>query len=881
MLSRFNQQVSADLETEVKKLSRQFPVEECLKIDLHCHDLNSDTPDELWGRLLHLPESWVPTKALVSNLKRNGCDLITITNHNNARSCWNLQDANEEVLVGAEFTCYFEAFDIHFHVLCYGFSKTQELELQLLRNNVHEFLQFCARGGIPTVLPHPLYLYKDVDPRIYDWFLMMFQRFEVLNGQRDAWQSALTLRWVRTATSKKMHALVKEYGVDPSVYGVDPNLPKAITGGSDDHLGLFAGESGTYLHVPNLKARLEQEKVTDLALEALRFNRIVPFGHTFQNEKLNVSILDYMAQIVMQIKDPGLLRLLLHRGTELDKFACFAIGNVMLSINRDRGGRYLFSLIHDALHGKRPNPILSWMVPKEYKFSLKMLEEIAASKNRSQQEYLKTVENCAYKAIHQFGELISKELGERLIDLKNLDIRSLFEPSTNESFEVPLALADWAQAMTSSKSSPIARSINALRVPLLINAALLGAYIISMRSLYSRRPFLNQFAKSLESPEHPTRVLYLTDTLLDKNGVSTSLSGKLRQFVEWDSEVDFLICHSEAECQRHLHVIKPLLTFDAPGYEHQPIRVPNFMEIAKIFFEGGYDRIVCSTEGPMALVALILKYQFKVPAFFFMHTDWLDFVRHNTPLDRQQQDRVRRLLRALYQQFDGVFALNGEHQRWLSGPDIGLSEDKVFLTAHHAQPPREQVLPIDRRDLFREAEENTPMILIACRMSREKGVFDLPFIMEKIRQEVPDARLVLAGTGPDLEELKRLLPAEKFLGWVDKDQLASLYASLDLFVFPSRFDTFGNVILEAFAYGMPVVAIRSKGPADIIQDEVNGLLAETPEEIGMAAVRILTEPGLRDALSAGALRRIEEYQPTPILTEFLEKLGVSGPAYVR
>ena len=874
MPSAFNQKMSMRLDAELNQLKAQYPLEDCLKVDLHCHDWNSDTPDELWGRLLKLPESWLATEELATKLRRSGCDLITVTNHNNARSCWELKKTRDDVLVGAEFTCYFETFDIHFHVLCYGFSREQELELKLLRKNVHEFLEYCATEGIVTVLPHPLYLYKNVDPRIYDWFLLMFQRFEIVNGQRDAWQTALTLSWVRSASPEKMEGLAWEYGVDPSVYGVDPDAPKAITGGSDDHLGLFAGEAGTFLHVPNLRFRLQHEDVADLALEALRENRVIPFGSTSQNQKLTISILDYICQIAIEIKDPGLLRLLLHRGTALDKLACFGIGNVMLTINRNRGARYLFSMIHDALHGRKPNPVLAWMVPKRYRFALKMLDDIAVSKHRSQSEFLDTGERCMYETIRQFGEMISTELGSRLDQLKKLDIRALLEPSENDAFETPLAVLDWIQNTGSGGTSALTRSLKTVQVPVLINAALISAHIIGTRSLFSRRPFLNDFAESHGSLEHPKRALYLTDTLLDKNGVSTSLSGKLSQFAEWEADVDFLICHEEASSRPHLHVVKPLMTFDAPGYEHQPIRVPDFMEITKIFYEGEYDRIICSTEGPMALVALILKYQFKVPAFFFMHTDWMDFVRHNTPLDRQQQDRVRRLMRGLYQQFDGVFTLNREHRDWLMGPDIGLTEDRVFLTAHHAQPPIKQAPIVLRSQLFPDVDEDTPILFIACRMSREKGVFDLPLIVRTIREELPLTKIVLAGTGPDLDELKLALPEANFLGWVDKVQLASLYKSLDLFLFPSRFDTFGNVILEAFAHGMPVVAMRNKGPADIVQDEVNGLLVDSAEEMAAGAVRILKDRGFRASLSKGAVSRVGDFQPEPILSKFLEQIGV-------
>src|SRR3954464_11259369 len=62
--------------------------EDGMRIDLHCHDRNSDVPDETLGRILRVPETWLPTAKLLRTLKANGADALTITNHNNARSCW-------------------------------------------------------------------------------------------------------------------------------------------------------------------------------------------------------------------------------------------------------------------------------------------------------------------------------------------------------------------------------------------------------------------------------------------------------------------------------------------------------------------------------------------------------------------------------------------------------------------------------------------------------------------------------------------------------------------------------------------------------------------------------------------------------------------------
>ena len=84
----------------------------------------------------------------------------------------------------------------------------------------------------------------------------MFQRFEVLNGQRDSCESQLTLNWVQGLTPEKIRGYAKKHKLDPRDFGVAPERPKVLTCGSDDHMGIFAGQCGSQLMIPNLQQRL-------------------------------------------------------------------------------------------------------------------------------------------------------------------------------------------------------------------------------------------------------------------------------------------------------------------------------------------------------------------------------------------------------------------------------------------------------------------------------------------------------------------------------------------------------------------------------------------------------------------------------------------------
>jgi predicted metal-dependent phosphoesterase TrpH len=156
----FRQALHAEFADYVGREATRFESGERLRIDLHCHDHNSDVPDELWGRILRLPETWLTTGELTACLERNDCDLLTITNHNNARSCWELLEQGHDVLVGAEFTCHFVEYDLYLHVLAYGFSPDQEATLNRKRRDIFAFVRYAAEQDVPLILPHPLYFYS-------------------------------------------------------------------------------------------------------------------------------------------------------------------------------------------------------------------------------------------------------------------------------------------------------------------------------------------------------------------------------------------------------------------------------------------------------------------------------------------------------------------------------------------------------------------------------------------------------------------------------------------------------------------------------------------------------------------------------------------------
>jgi glycosyltransferase involved in cell wall biosynthesis len=146
-------------------------------------------------------------------------------------------------------------------------------------------------------------------------------------------------------------------------------------------------------------------------------------------------------------------------------------------------------------------------------------------------------------------------------------------------------------------------------------------------------------------------------------------------------------------------------------------------------------------------------------------------------------------------------------------------------------------------------------VLYVGRLTREKGVELLADSFLRAHETDPRLHLLLAGGGPEEEMLReRLGDRATFLGWLDGDELARAYASADLFLFCSRTDTFGQVLVEAGASGLPVVAVAEGGPASIVMDGVTGRLCEPdPGMLAAALLQLADSPAWRAKLGREGL----------------------------
>ena len=182
---------------------------------------------------------------------------------------------------------------------------------------------------------------------------------------------------------------------------------------------------------------------------------------------------------------------------------------------------------------------------------------------------------------------------------------------------------------------------------------------------------------------------------------------------------------------------------------------------------------------------------------------------------------------------------------WQRGVDTEMFQPRLASTA--------------MRSRLSQGHPEDPLLLYVGRVSAEKQIDEIKPILEAI----PEARLAIVGDGPNREALEAHFAGTKthFVGYLQGLELASAFASADAFVFPSRTETLGLVLLEAMAAGCPVVAARSGGIPDIVTDGVNGYLFEPDDPDGAisATKSLLEATQIREELRYNARAEAERW----------------------
>lgn len=211
------------------------------------------------------------------------------------------------------------------------------------------------------------------------------------------------------------------------------------------------------------------------------------------------------------------------------------------------------------------------------------------------------------------------------------------------------------------------------------------------------------------------------------------------------------------------------------------------------------------------------------------------------------------------------------HQSRLRMYRLGIDRVALFRRGIHHQLFGQHL----RSSAFREKYglNDRIALLYVGRLSGEKNLDVLVEAMTLLNQKyINQIKLVLTGDGPMKESLVENNPGNfVFTGYLHKEDLYEAYASCDLFTFPSSFETFGNVVLEAHASGLPCVGVNEGGVKDIIVDGVTGLLSKSkdPKDFAEKIEQLLLNPKLRERMAKEASKHALKYDWNQVFDDLM------------
>lgn len=333
------------------------------------------------------------------------------------------------------------------------------------------------------------------------------------------------------------------------------------------------------------------------------------------------------------------------------------------------------------------------------------------------------------------------------------------------------------------------------------------------------------------------------------NGVVNTLTRLIRDLEEKDTEV--LVVSPEG------HRTMPLPSDPDYRIAYDPWRaIPRIRAFKP-------DAIHISTEGPLGLWTNCWLRRRGLRFTSSFHTRFPEFINARFPIPVSWGYWLERWFhRAATHTLVGTRSLIKE----LDGHRIGqrLVHWPRGIDAERFNPARRR---LDVFDLPR------PIWLYVGRVAPEKSLDDFLCL------SLPGTKVVV-GDGPARESLQRQYPEAVFRGWRFGDDLADHFASADCFVFPSRSETFGNVILEALASGVPVASVPAPGPIDLIQDGVNGAVGDDLHAACMRALECSREVARKSTagFTYGACRDIFRAHLVPLIQRLPENSLSSEPA---
>ncbi len=767
------------------------------RVDMHCHSTASQVSKLGVQRAVGLPECATPPEEVYELAKTRGMDFVTITDHDTIDGVLQIAD-RPDVFVSEELTAHFRGEPQAVHVLCYGIGAEDHEWLQANRHDVELCAMYLHDAEIACALAHPYYAVGAPLTRRHRRRLVeLFGVWETRNGSR----------------AHELNRPAAMYVATRDGIGI---------GGSDDHAGVDIGRTWTEAPAAATPAQF---------LDHLRAGRVEAKGKQGSAAKWAHAAIALAARTLLS-DDPAKVS---GAPDPSDGSGAPEPPDASGAANRS-----------DASGEPDPRRVM--------RMAQRLLAEGDARHGATGADLTPRDARCLLRA------------WLAAVELDHLDERGLIAYMQADGFSHSELYRKACGLHERKLQVAVERSIAASvgggggdgedrgrggEDDGQIAAAASGIFesCIAAIPYAPATAFLAKERRKLDArgdDDEPPRVAILADGIGSTHGVSRTIE-EIRSRGVPGYEIE--VVATDARVDRRLSAVGE---FDVPFYPGLRIGVPSLSAAAETLTERHFDAIHVCSPGPAGIAGVLLAKALRLPLIGSYHTELTAYAR----LRSERGDlaaAMQAAVSAFYAACDLVLSPSPASDEALAR--AALAAEKILRWDRGVDTSRFH--PALRA---RERGDDRLLAMYAGRITTEKGIDLLVESFLAAREREPRLHLVLAGDGPERERVAaRLGEHASFLGWLHGEALARAYADADLFLFASQTDTFGQVILEAQASGVPVIAVAAGGPASLVQHRATGVLcAPSAGSLADALLELAAAPLLRERLALAALGAVRE-----------------------
>jgi glycosyltransferase involved in cell wall biosynthesis len=771
------------------------------RADLHVHSQYSNRPSEWFLRQIGAPESYMKPEEIYRRCKTRGMDFVTISDHNCIKGALEIAHL-PGTFISCELTTYFPEDGCKIHCLVSGITEAQFRELDKLRENIYDLRAYMRREHIIHTITHPLFRVNDrLTVEHVEKLIVLFNRFEGINGSRDRRAALITNQVLRNRTPQDLARLADRHGLEPA--GPTPWI-KTFTGGSDDHSGLHLGHAWT--SVP--KAATTEEYLAQLAGGCHEMG-----GETGGSLMLARSLYQIAGDYYS------------HR---------------YLS-NRKSGG----SIVGDLLYSLANPPKPARRTPAQLLKSLRNRLVLAFHKRRRS--------NLESLLITELAPLFKPDKTPKA---EQIDGQHAFKISCAIAQEISYSFL--TKSFRHLGKGELTEGIQAAAALFPVGLCI-APWFASFRTQHKDEPFLQavcrRFPSAAASRQSGKKVL-VVDELTALHGGDRMASLLMKTANNNQRQLQMITCTETAPAGPGVHNFKPVGRFHIPAWDTPPLAFPPYLEIIGWLEEEQIDELIITTPGPLGLVALAAAALLGIRTTAIYHTDYPNYIRLLTQCD-EIEELTRSYLNWFLARMDVVQVPSRFNRMKLA--ETGIDESRLVVMPSGVDATSFSHQHRDRLVWERfGVDERRFIFLWVGQVSRAKN---LPFLFNAFRQASAaglQAELVVVGDGPCLQEYQAAWAGDDihFIGRVADADLPLLYASADAFVSTSTSDTLGTSVLEAISSGLPVIVHCRGGTREVMSRSQAGLATDITDRTAFAAtLRQLAEtPALAERFRQNAIR---------------------------